>query len=284
MFGLVLIVGLGLAGLAVFMAKNYIADYQNALAHERAESAKAIPTVNILVSDRTLIYGEEILAEDVKLVRWPTESLPEGTFASMDDLFSKGLDTPRIVLRAMEKSEAILAIKVTEPGENAGITSRLERGMRAFAIKVDVASGVSGFLRPGDHVDVYWTGKINTAGLVNSSPGEITKLIETGIELVAVDQTANTDNSMASIARTVTVAVKPQQVAALAQAQTTGRLSLALVGANDDTVSEAIEVDQRSLLGLTSAPVAIVAAEEKICTIRTRRGAEVLNIEIPCAN
>ena len=52
------------------------------------------------------------------------------------------------------------------------------------------------------------------------------------------------------IARTVTVSVSPQQVAALAQAQSTGNLSLSLVGAEDDTVAAAIQVDQHALLGI----------------------------------
>ena len=51
-------------------------------------------------------------------------------------------------------------VKVTDPGEEAGVTSQLEPGMRAFALRVDVASGVSGFLRPGDRVDIYWTGSV----------------------------------------------------------------------------------------------------------------------------
>ena len=36
-FGLVLIVGIAFAGTAVYMAKNYIGAYQNALAAERAQ-------------------------------------------------------------------------------------------------------------------------------------------------------------------------------------------------------------------------------------------------------
>nr|MCW1951927.1 Flp pilus assembly protein CpaB [Octadecabacter sp.] len=88
----------------------------------------------------------------------------------------------------------------------------------------------------------------------------------------------------ATIARTVTVQVSPNQVAALAQAQATGNLSLSLVGRTDDTVSGAIEVDQASLLGIVQqAPAPEVQAEEE-CTIRTRRGAEVIDIPIPCTN
>ncbi|MDQ7070135.1 MAG: Flp pilus assembly protein CpaB [Rhodobacterales bacterium] len=284
MFGLVLILGLGLAGLAVYMAKNYISDYQMALANERANRAEAIETVEIYVSKRALSYGEPLLSEDVRLVKFPTESLPEGTFATLEELFPKGDDAPRVVLRAMEINEAIMAIKVTDAGETAGLMSKLDRGMRAFTIKVDVSSGVSGFLRTDDRVDVYWTGRVNSQSREGETIGEITKLIEARVRLIAVDQTSGSGATEATIARTVTVAVSPQQVAALAQAQATGNLTLSLVGTEDDTIAEAIEVDQRSLLGLVSAPVAAAIEAIEVCTIRTRRGGEVINMEIPCTN
>ena len=77
---------------------------------------------------------------------------------------------------------------------------------------------------------------------------------------------------------------KRRLVAALAQAQTTGRLSLALVGAEDDTIASAIEVNQRSLLGLGEIDAPVEKEKERVCTIRTRRGAEVVEIPIPCTN
>jgi pilus assembly protein CpaB len=177
-----------------------------------------------------------------------------------------------------------MAAKVTEPGADTGLTSQLERGSRAFAIRVDVSSGVSGFLRPGDRVDVYWTGRINRGGNDRADTGDVTKLIEAGVKIIAIDQSAGGERSEAAIANTVTVAVQPYQVAALAQAQSTGDLSLSLVGAEDDTVAGEIEVDQRRLLGLTEETVKVETTTEKVCTIRTRRGAEVVEIPIPCTN
>ncbi len=281
-FGLVLIVGLALAGAAVLMAKNYIDSYQAALAAERADRPEAVPMAEVFVAARQLKYGEKLTAEDVRSVPWPEQALPEGIFVAGDEsLFSD--EGARTVLRTMEKGEPLLAVKLTRPGESAGITTRLEPGMRAFAIKVDVASGVSGFLRPGDRVDVYWTGR--TEGADGRGRGEVTKLIESGVELVAVDQIADSgDLAGTTIARTVTVAASPQQVAALAQAQSTGRLSLSLVGANDNTVAEALQVDQMRLLGIVAEPEAAPVAPEEECTIRTRRGNEVVEIEIPCTN
>ncbi|TDE39690.1 Flp pilus assembly protein CpaB [Antarcticimicrobium sediminis] len=281
-FGLVLVIGVALAGGAVYMAKNYITNYQQALAKERATSVPVVPTREVYVAKRALRYGEAVTKDSVRKVNWPQDAIPEGAFTDFAALIPEDPDKARVVLRAMEKDEAILTVKVTKPGQEAGLTSQLERGMRAFAIRVDVASGVSGFLRPGDRVDVYWTGSIRDTA--EGARGDVTRLIETAVQLIAVDQTASEDVNGATIARTVTVSVRPQQVAALAQAQTSGRLSLALVGIDDDTIIDAIEVDQRALLGLEDEVLAAPDLKPEVCTIRTRRGSEVVDIQIPCTN
>ena len=282
-FGLVLIVGLGLAGFAVYMVQGYFQEQNAALRAQRQAIAQAVPTVDVYAVNRTVTYGEAITPDDVAVIRYAEPFLPEGVFRTEEELFPRGLDMPRVALRQMEANEPVIEAKVTAPGEDAGITSRLSPGMRAFAISVDVSSGVSGFLRPGDRVDVYWTGQVR-----NQSDGsqDVTQLILTGLKLVAVDQTSDAARSGASIARTVTVEATPQQVANLAQAQATGDLSLSLVGYQDEVVAEAIEVDQRSLLGLAAPEevVEVAPVVEEVCSIRTRRGAEVVNIQIPCTN
>lgn len=284
-FGLVLVAGLALAGGAVMMMQNYIGSYQQALAQERAARERMVKTVPVFVTTRALKYGEELKPQDVRMVDWPENALPDGVFQSEEALFPKGERNRRLVLRALEKTEPVMAVKITEPGQDAGLTSRLAKGMRAFALRVDVASGVSGFLRPGDRVDVYWTGKVTT-GPSRQTRGDVTKLIESAVQLIAVDQLADHDIDGATIARTVTVSVNPQQVAALAQAQSTGRLSLSLVGAGDEILAEAIEVDQNALLGIKPEVVQaeVKQEEKKVCTIRTRRGSEVVAIPIPCTN
>lgn len=283
-FGMVLIVGLALAGSAAYLFNQNQAEWQRRVQAAQKQSAPAVETVPVYIAKRALAYGEPLTPEDVRQVNWPRNAMPEGAFSKTETLFPNDNAVPRHVLRAMEKGEAVMTMKVTDPGVEAGLTARLDRGMRAFAISVDVATGVSGFLRPGDRVDVYWTGRVD--GIL----GDFTKLIESGVELIAIDQSANGDITGTTIARTVTVAVNPQQVAGLAQAQSTGRLSLSLVGHGDDTVAEAIEVDQRSLLGIPVAepePVQREVApvpENRVCTIRNRRGSEVVEIPIPCTD
>jgi len=284
LFALVLMIGLGLAGFAAYMAKSYIESYQAQLERERAARVPEIVTAEIYVANRELTYGERIKKEDIRLTKFPVNSLPEGTFATLEEMFPQGEAVTRAVVRAMEKNEAILISKVTKPGEVSGL--RLEPGMRAFAIKVNRESGVSGFLRPGNRVDVYWTGRLGGDNLrtEGNSTGDVTKLIEAGVELIAVDQTSNEDTSETILAQTVTVSALPEQVAALAQAQATGKLSLSLVGALDTTVASQIEIDQKALLGIQSAPVVEVIPEEEVCTIKSTRGGETIETVIPCTD
>ena len=173
-------------------------------------------------------------------------------------------------LRVMEPLEILSKSKVSDFGEDAGIASRLGKGMRAFTLNVDVATGVSGFLRPGNTVDVFWTGRV--------AKQTITRLILDGIDLIAIDQISDEDRNRPYVARTVTVAVTPQVVAALAQAQATGKLQLSLRGTDDTEQSGLINFTQNDLLGRE-----VVAKEKrKVCTVKSRKGAEVTTIEIPC--
>ncbi len=278
-FGLVLLAGVALAGGAVYMAKDYIGQYQQQLAAAKQKEQAIVPTQTVFVAKNPMKYGDILKQEDIRAVNWPQDSVPQGTYSDLAVLFPEGVDEHRLVVRPMEPGEPLMQVKITQPGEDIGLTTRLDKGMRAFAIRVDVASGVSGFLRPGDRVDVYWTGAVN----VGEGREDVTKLIEASVRLIAVDQSDDKVNG-ARIARTVTVQATPEQVAALAQAQSTGRLSLSLVGAGDDTEVGGIEVDQVSLLGLTKAAPKVAAPKERVCAIRQRKGEEIVSVPIPCTN
>lgn len=273
-FGAVLIAGVGLAGFAVFQTHQYISQMQSELATAR-KNANTAEMVNVFVSARELRYGEQLTREDVRVAPFPSYAVPEGAYTDVDALFPNNA-TSRVVLRAMDPLEMIITTKLTEPGKQAGITSHLGAGKRAFTIPVNQTSGVAGFLRPGDVVDVFWTGR-------TPDSGEVTRLIQSKVRLVAVDQSADMDRTTdVKTARTVTVEATPEQAASLAQAQGSGRLSLALVGVGDDTEVGSVEMTQDRMLGIVREERR-VEVEEK-CHIRTRRGGDMVLIEIPCTN
>lgn len=281
-FAAVLLVGLGIAGFAVYMAQNYIQGYESALAKQKSETP-SIELIDGFIVSRPLKYGETLEPKDLLRVKWPKAAQPEGMFLTGEDIFPPNDDRRRVILRSMEKGELLIAAKVTKPGQHAGITSRLAPGQRAFTIKVDATSGVSGFLRPGDRVDVLWTGSPGD----DRGRGEITKLIDANVSIVAIDQSTNEEEEAGRVARTVTVSGTLQQVAALELAQQTGRLSLTLVGATDETVSASVEIDQRQLLGIEAKEEieeVVEVKEDKVCTITNIKGTERVKIVIPCTN
>jgi pilus assembly protein CpaB len=292
--------GMALAGVAVYMAQNYMGQTQSALAKAQAFRDKTGKLVEVYAVNKPLKYGDALTTEDVVAVYVQEKFLPAGAFRVLKEgetlppppvaakgeealpvvpaLFPKDADKPRFIMRSMETNEILLVSRVTEPGEMAGLTGKLGKGMRAFQIKVDVASGVSGFIAPEDYIDIYWTG---VGG--GSVSGEMTRLIESAVRVIAVDQASGEGQQTGTVARTVTVAATPEQVARLAQAQATGRLAMSLVGSGDDTVSGLVEVDSRTLLGIVEQEVVAVEAPE-VCTIKTRKGADVVEIPIPCTN
>lgn len=285
-FALFLVLGVALAGVAVYMAQGQIAQFQAERDYLRAAQASAPTLADVVVVKRPLKYGERFTMADLDVIKMQAEKLPNGVFhfvtapqgtpQSEVAAFFEGETRPRAALRSYEANEPLLATKITAPGVDAGIMANLAPNMRAFTIQVDASSGVSGFLRPGDRVDVYWSGQVGTE--------PVTKLIDTNLKLIAIDQSADADRTEETqIARTVTAEVTPEQVAALTLAQSTGRLTLSLVGMQNTADIGAIEIDRNKLLGI-QVQEAVQVEAQKICTIKTRKGTDVVETEIPCAN
>ena len=282
-FGLVLVIGLGLAGFAVVMVKDYMGTQQIALQQERARAANAVEVVEVIAASKPLAFGDSLTTEDIVTVKYTKEFLPEGTFATIEDLFPEGEEVLRSIRRSLEPNEVILAGDVTAPGEVASITQELDAAMRAFTIRVDASTGVSGFLRPGDRVDIYWTGSVDVR-----TRADETHLIGSSIQLVAVDQSTDRNLATTKIPTTVTVQVSPDDVARLAQAQAEGRLSLALVG--KDTAQATVAPGEQAIflpeqpVEVVEAPVVPAPQAPQQCYTTVRRGTESAQIEIACAN
>lgn len=268
-------VGLALAGFGVYMAQEYVSQTQAAIAAAQANQSgqPRLETVPVMVAARPLRYGEPIGVDAVREVAWPANAVPPGAFQTLESVVPDP-QHPRIALRAMEPMEPLLAVKVSQPGQPAGIAAILTPGLRAFTIRVDQNSGISGTLRPSNLVDIYWTGR-------GAQGGEVTRLLSPGVRIIALDENADEDRNFSGVPRSVTIEAAPEMIASLAQGQSTGRLSLSLVGLDDTTASSQIQVDSRSLLGMEAVPVEQAPVT---CTVRTRRGSDVVEIEIPCTN
>lgn len=280
-FALVLLVGMALAGMAVYMIQGYMTELESALQQEQAFNAKAGKLVEVYVFSKPKAYGDALAEEDVQLIYWPEQSLPETIFRDKAVLFPENADGPRYIMRSTEAFEPVLASRVTEPGELASLTAKLEKGKRAFAIRVGMDSGISNFVKPDDYIDILWTGS------VPGVEGGITRQIENAVLVLAVDSAIN-EGQVASgtVAQTVTVAATPEQVARLAQTQATGQLTLSLARDESETVEGTVETDTKAMLGIVEEEKApeVVVVEKKKCYAKQRSGGVLVdtNVEIPC--
>ena len=280
-FALVLLVGMALAGMAVYMIQGYMADLETALHQEKAFNAKAGKLVEVYVFAKPKKYGDALAEDDVQLIYWPEKSLPETIFRDKETLFPPNADAPRYIMRSTEAFEPVLASRVTEPGQLASLISKLEKGKRAFAITVGRNSGISNFVKPDDYIDILWTGS------VPGVEGGFTRQIESAVLVIAVDNVINEGQvSGDSSAQTVTVAATPEQVARLAQAQATGQLTLSLAKDSSETIDGLVETNTKSMLGIVQEEVApeVVAPEVKKCYAKQRSGGVLVDtdVEIPC--
>jgi pilus assembly protein CpaB len=72
-FGLVLIVGLALAGAAVWMVQGYVSHAQVEVAREKAARLKLGELVDVFVVKKAMAYGAPITKDDVALATFPPQ-------------------------------------------------------------------------------------------------------------------------------------------------------------------------------------------------------------------
>ena len=134
LFALVLIAGLGLAGFGVYMASEMFNRDQAELNQLRAQNSAYPELAPVVVATQELRYGQLLELEHVRIVNWPVGTHPENTFVSLEEILGPDGAKPRAIVRTIEPGEAILVSKVTSFGQDAGMSSRLSRGMRALSL------------------------------------------------------------------------------------------------------------------------------------------------------
>lgn len=178
-----------------------------------------IETTKVVVAASPLFFGNKIRRESLRLVDWPADSVPPGSFTNFDELLSD--DEERSTLRAIEVGEPILASKVSGFGGRAILSAVIAPDMRAVTIRVNDVNGVAGFVLPGDHVDILLTRKEGGSGM-------FTDVLLQNVKVLGIDQVASENLEKPKVAKAATLEVTQLQAQKLALAQRVGQLSLAL--------------------------------------------------------
>ncbi len=281
-----------MAGLAVaFGATSYFAgnrwlESQAEARLSEIESRNPGPAVelsNVVVAAAPLRFGEKLTAEKLKLVAWPNDARPEGSFATIEEVIADG---ERKAIKSIEPGEPVLAVKLTGENGRAGLAGIIAEGMRAVTIPVDMVNGVGGFVLPGDRVDIVLTRRDHDEG------DQTAKIIMENVKVLSIDQEADSRADAPKVAQTVTLETDSEGAQKLALSTSLGRLSLLLRGAGDEEKVKSGEMSgsdfdakkpkQESAgdNGLAS----FFKQEKKFVTVRVIRGDKEIAHTVPILN
>jgi pilus assembly protein CpaB len=123
------------------------------------------------------------------------------------------------------------------PQDRGFLAAALSPGMRAITVPVNAASGVAGFVFPGDRVDMVLTQEV--AGGGDGPKLKVSETIIRNIRVLATDQrVTEKDAEGKTVVKTfnnVTIEVTPRIAEKIAVAQSIGSLSLSLRSLADNT-------------------------------------------------
>ncbi|HET9688915.1 MAG TPA: Flp pilus assembly protein CpaB [Pseudolabrys sp.] len=214
MIGFAVVFGL----LAVFIAQVWLNNQANMRAKNLDANRPQMASQTVVVAKQSLRFGTELNASMLQEVPWPSNALPSGAYAKIQDIVSGGR---RVVLSAIEANEPVLALKITGPGQRATLSALVKPGMKAVTIRVNDVEGVGGFVLPGDHVDVVLTRQVEKGNAT-------TQVVLQNTRVLAVDQTADERAAKATVAKSVTLEVDTVDAQKLWLASSVGSLSLLL--------------------------------------------------------
>lgn len=205
---LVLTLALLCGGSAAYLALGYI----------RAQAAPVLAQVSarkIAVAARELPVGALLKPEDVRLVRWPGDALPQGYYSSPDEVVGRGLTT------SLRPNEPLIDGKLAGKGEGGGLPPLIPDGMRALSVSVSQVVAVAGFVIPGSRVDVLLT--------IDRDGEPITRLFMQNLTVLAANQSIIKDEEGKPMSvGIVTFLVTPEQAEKLTLATREGQLQLTL--------------------------------------------------------
>ena len=233
LLGVAIFIGL----VAVFFANTYFSGVEK----QQLRVAEQQRVVRVVVAGQDMAFGTPLAQQNLRLASWPASSVPAGAFTTIADAMRGG----RVALRPIVVGEPVLASKVSGADGRATLSANLPVGKLAYTIPVNDVSGVGGFARPGDRVDVLLTRPIPGAG--NSGTDKMTDVILEAVPVLGTDQVSDESQTKPTVSKTATLEVDSLGAQKLALAIQLGALSLALRNVADLDVAPPPTVIPRHL-------------------------------------
>ena len=170
----------------------------------------------VVVAIKDLKPGTTLNSEMVKVIAWSGSPVPDGSFTTADQVAGRRL------VQSLAEGDPVLPVRLERPSATgAGIPA----SQRAVSTHVTDSVGVLEMLRPGDHVDVQLLSN-------KGADAEIRTILQNKTVLAIHAAPEPTSHGSAS-APVVTLLVDKNESEALALADSTARVRLALRNPDD---------------------------------------------------
>ena len=197
-----------------------------------------------MVAAADLSLGAELKKEDLTVAPYPAGQVPEGVFATAQEIIGRGMIVPIV------KNEPILAAKLASKEAGSGLPPVIPEGMRAVSVRVNEVVGVAGYVLPGTRVDV-----VATASPTMNQTDTTSKVVLANVQVLTAGTRMEQDQEKGKPMQVtvVTLLVTPEQVERLALASTEGKIQLALRNPLDQGAPVTPGIKPSGLMGMVKA-------------------------------
>lgn len=221
------------AGGTAMLAKSWL-DRQEA---RRAKAADEPATVEVLIVNRDVPSGAALVGDDLRYDVWPKSAASDRLAVRKPGEDTKAAFVGMIARRPLAEGEPVSAATTFRPEASGVLAGMLAPGMRAISIAITNPTAVSGFITPGDRVDVVLATDIKKADeggpAMESGSGLLLRYgaetVLADLRVLAIDQQITRGRDGAPIqGKTATLEVTPKQAEVLTVAGMMGNLQLSL--------------------------------------------------------
>jgi pilus assembly protein CpaB len=261
----------------------------------RAGPSTAAPAAQVLVAAVALPPGTIVKPGQLRWQPWPA-GLATGDFLTQANTRLEDM-SGAVVRNAVAAGEPLSAGRLVQPGDRGFLAAVLRPGYRAVTVTVTAATGVGGFVVPGDHVDVILNMSLNNPDGQRRVGSET---ILQDVRVLGMDQRASEANTtgkdsekkVAVVPQTATLEVTPKGAEIIGAATQVAPISLSLRSLAEPETPAALErtVTHTSIadaLGVPPpkpAPVRRAAAKPQGAVIQLFRGSQATTIAAGAAS
>ena len=223
-------------GLLTVFALNY---YLSTAAVDHPSVARETEQTSVVVAETTIPQHTRITSEMVRTENVYVDAVHPEAIRNLEDVVD-GISRSEIVL-----GEQVLSNRVATEEMRASLSYRIPENMRAIAIPVAEVSGVSGFISPGDRVDVLVSYSLfPERDEVDEEDEDVGDVFTTYTTLQNVtvlstgEFTHERDDEERNLVSSINLLVTPEQAEVLAYASNQGSFHLTLRSPLDEEILE----------------------------------------------